>query len=120
MVENRAGATLHAEHGCALRPHGKRREWFVIPLGWLPAIAAAPSVQLDNGLPVVHLSHLPLLAETFPEAQNFLSELRSRTRLQISTSRDRDAFDDATSKLGWKLRPYQHDGREFIQGRRGT
>jgi SWI/SNF-related matrix-associated actin-dependent regulator 1 of chromatin subfamily A len=34
--------------------------------------------------------------------------------------RDRAAFDATTEPNGWKLRDYQHDGREFILGRRGT
>jgi SWI/SNF-related matrix-associated actin-dependent regulator 1 of chromatin subfamily A len=41
-------------------------------------------------------------------------ELGSRERS------DRAAFDAMTEPLGWKLRDYQHEGREFIVSRRGT
>jgi SWI/SNF-related matrix-associated actin-dependent regulator 1 of chromatin subfamily A len=32
----------------------------------------------------------------------------------------REAFDAATEPLGWKLRGYQHRGREFVRSRRGA
>jgi SNF2 family DNA or RNA helicase len=104
-----------------LTPHPKRRDWFAIPSAWLPEIAASPQVQLDARLgAIVHRSHLPLLAKTHPEVAIFLSDLGSLARLESDRSSDRAAFDAETDANGWKLRGYQHDGREFIRARRGT
>ncbi|MEX2717497.1 MAG: SNF2-related protein [Candidatus Sigynarchaeota archaeon] len=96
----------------ALAAHPTRQDWYVIPSEWLPEIAAAPTVILDGRWgPVAHRSHLPLLAKSHPEIETLLNN-----RLPF----DRDQFDAQTSTNGWKLRDYQHEGREFIRDRRGT
>jgi SWI/SNF-related matrix-associated actin-dependent regulator 1 of chromatin subfamily A len=104
-----------------LTPHPKRRDWYAIPAAWTPEVSPAPSVQLDGRLgPLVHRSHLPLLAKTHPEVENFLLQHGSLLGLESNRSSDRAAFDATTEPNGWKLRDYQHDGREFIRARRGT
>jgi SNF2 family DNA or RNA helicase len=69
---------------------------------------------------MVHRSHLPLLAKTHAEVENFLLTYGSLPRLESDRISDRGLFDDATEANGWKLRDYQHTGREFIRERRGT
>lgn len=61
-----------------------------------------------------------MLAQAHPEVENFLAELGSRTRLESDRASDRAAFDATTEPNNWKLRDYQHTGREFIRDRRGT
>lgn len=39
--------------------------------------------------------------------------------LESDRNSDRNAFDATTEPNGWKLRDYQHTGREFIRARRG-
>ncbi len=102
----------------ALKPHPSRQDWYGVPAAWLPEIAASPQVGYDRHYgPLVHRSHLPLLAKTHPEVTTYLSELTSSETDRV---RDRAAFDATTEPNGWKLRDYQHTGREFIMGRRGT
>jgi len=104
----------------ALTPHPKRRDWYAIPPAWTPEVSPAPSVQLDPRFgPLVHRSHLPLLAKLHPEVELFLSQQGSRMGLESDRNSDRDAFDTTTEPNGWKLRDYQHTGREFIRARRG-
>jgi SNF2 family DNA or RNA helicase len=69
---------------------------------------------------MVHRSHLPLLAKSHPEVENFLLPAGSLLGLESDRSSDRAAFDAATNVNDWKLRSYQHEGREFIRQRRGT
>lgn len=96
-------------------PHRQRADWFVIPADWLAEVAGVPSVQIDRRHgPIVHRSHLPLLAQRFSEVA------RSLERSRLDRPSDREALDQATIPLGWKLRPYQHVGREFILSRRGA
>lgn len=106
-----------------LVPYPKRADWFAIPPAWLPAIASAPAVQLDQCYgPIVHRTHLPILAKLYSQAALFLDGLRSQVGLPddpIVDQRHRD-FDATTEPYGWKLRPYQHAGRDFIRARRGT
>ncbi len=61
-----------------------------------------------------------MLAKAHPEVENFLAELRSLSRSESDRESDRAAFDATTEVNGWKLRGYQHDGRDFIRARRGT
>lgn len=90
------------------REHPSRSDWYVVPKEWLPRVASAPAVQVDRRFgPIVHRSHLPLLRDVFP------------VELPLPNY-DRAALDAETERLGWKLREYQHVGREFIVNRRGT
>jgi SNF2 family DNA or RNA helicase len=96
-----------------LAAHPTRPDWFAIPLAWAPEIAGAPCIQLDRRWgPLVHRSHLPLLARQHPEVAALLESLR--------TPSDHGAFDQQTIQLDWKLREYQHEGRDFIRSRRGS
>lgn len=84
-------------------------------------VAAAPAVQFDRQLGgIVHRSHLALIAKERPEVKNFLVSIGSLGRLPLDRSSDRLQFDAITEVNGWKLREYQHEGREFIRSRRGT
>jgi len=101
--------------------HPTRRDWFAIPPAWTPEVSPAPSVQLDGRWgPLVHRSHLPMLAKQHPDVSLFLSEYGSLQRLDSDRDSDRTVFDATTDANGWKLRGYQHDGRDFIRNRRGT
>lgn len=105
----------------AVAPHPTRHDWYLVPQTWLREIAGVPQVQLDkSGRGVVHRSHLALLAKTHQDASFFLRTDRSLLGLDLDRSSDRAAFDATTEPNGWKLRDYQHDGREFIRSRRGT
>lgn len=97
-----------------LDPHPKRPDWFVIPDDWFASVVQAPLVDLlPNGKVAVHLSHLALLAHDHDRAWATLTATRHN-------SDERAAFDAETDKRGWRLRPYQHEAREFILSRRGT
>jgi SNF2 family DNA or RNA helicase len=98
-------------------PHPKRRDWFMLPSPLAKEIAATPGLQLDKhyGL-IAHLSHLPLL-KAHAEVEPFLHRT---TTPDETIAHKRAAFDATTEPNGWKLREYQHIGREFIQKRRGT
>lgn len=114
-------AAQAAESAVVLTAHPKRRDWYAIPTAWAPEIAPAPSIGYDPKFgALAHRSHLPLLAKNHPEVENFLAECGSRERLESNRSSDRANFDATTEPNGWKLRNYQHEGREFIRRRRGT
>ncbi len=114
-------AAVAGQGRATLVAHPTRRDWFAIPPAWTPEVSTAPCVQLDGRWgPLVHRSHLPLLAKQHPEVENFLRPAGSLLGLDSDRNRDRAVFDDATEAHGWKLRSYQHDGREFIRSRRGT
>jgi SWI/SNF-related matrix-associated actin-dependent regulator 1 of chromatin subfamily A len=70
-----------------------------------------PGVRVKRGTFQVHQTHLPLIEE--------LDAARFCTPSTIDVAA-REALDVKTEQLGFKLRPYQHDGREFILPRRGT
>jgi SWI/SNF-related matrix-associated actin-dependent regulator 1 of chromatin subfamily A len=108
-----------------IKPHPQRSDWYAIPPAWIASIGTAPSIQLDKRYgPLVHRSHLPILAKLYPAADVFLQGLRSQVGSNIDLSSDqiakRAAFDATTEPNGWKLRDYQHAGREFITSRRGV
>lgn len=117
----RAAVAVSPTGSVVLTPHPKRRDWYAIPTAWAPEIAAMPSLGYDARFgPLAHRSHLPLLAKTHPEVENFLAESGSRMGLESDRSSDRADFDATTEPNGWKLRGYQHDARDFIRTRRGT
>lgn len=94
-------------------PFAKRPDWYVIPLEWLPDISELPGVSLLGSAGGVHRSHLPVLATYHPEVRPFLD-------VNDENLNARAALDAQTDPLGFKLRPYQHEGREFVHTRRGT
>lgn len=97
--------------------HPSRADWFVVPRTWAADCYQAPNVQVFNAASImVHRSHLPLLRVGRPEIEKLLA----RSAPDGSTLAERALFDADTETKGWKLREYQHVGREFIRGRRGT
>jgi hypothetical protein len=94
-------------------PFARRPDWFVVPAEWLPELAGVPGVTLLGSAGGVHRSHLPLLAQAHPEVHPFLN-------VPLENQAARSRLDASTEPLGFKLRPYQHEGREFIHARRGT
>lgn len=96
-------------------PYARRRDWYLIPPELAPLVSMAPGIQLFAGKHVgVHRTHLPLLAQLgFESAQRALM-------LPPAQQAARDALDAVTAPLGFELRNYQHEGREFILPRRGV
>jgi SWI/SNF-related matrix-associated actin-dependent regulator of chromatin subfamily A-like protein 1 len=90
-----------------VRPHPKRVDWYLVPLAWAPKIVAAPSVYLDGRDLAVHRTHLPILREKLGIDISRFTAVETATQSQMICD-------------GWKLRPYQHEAREFILARRGA
>ena len=97
----------------AITPFVKRPDWYVVPQDWVPDVSMVPGVTLFGRAGGVHLSHLPLLAQTRPGVRPFID-------VNLENQKARAALDAQTEPLGFKLRNYQHEGREFIHARRGT
>lgn len=109
---------VEAAVGTNVLVHPTRADWFVVPRAWAAACSAAPYVQpFGSNTIMVHATHLPLLRSVQPEVAALLRASRATTPALLA---DRAAFDATTEVHGWKLRNYQHDGREFIRARRGT
>jgi SNF2 family DNA or RNA helicase len=95
-------------------PYARRRDWYLIPREWAVQISEAPGIQLFGRDNVgVHRTHLPLLAQLGHEsAQRLLTVPK--------VDQARAALDNETAQLGFTLRPYQHEAREYIEPRRGV
>lgn len=96
----------------SFRPHASKPDWFVAPLTWFSDLQGVPGLVLSPSVMAVHRSHLPLLSSRHPEVRGFIDRSCDRT--------ERDRLDAACEPLGYKLRDYQHEAREFVLGRRGT
>jgi hypothetical protein len=94
-------------------PFAKRPDWYVIPREWLIDVAPIPGVKLLGNGGGVHRTHLPILAQMHPEVHSFIAT-------SAANGAARKALDVLTEPLGFALRGYQHEAREFIQDRRGT
>jgi SWI/SNF-related matrix-associated actin-dependent regulator 1 of chromatin subfamily A len=87
-------------------------EWYGVPRKYVEIVGQIPQCRFSaSGLPIVHRSVLVVLRQddpTLPDLSPVVDQV------------ERDRFDAATDKLGWKLRQYQHRGREFVRSRRGS
>ncbi|UCC74942.1 MAG: hypothetical protein JSV86_10450 [Gemmatimonadota bacterium] len=87
-------------------------EWYAVPREWTADVASIPQCRWANdGSPIVHRSVLNALRARFPT----LPDLSPVADLQA-----RGLIDAMTKPFGWKLRDYQHAGREFVRSRRGS
>lgn len=102
-----------------LKPHVKRRDWYVADAEVAALVGSLPGVKPfwpggDSNKPVqfeLHRSHLPLIEH--PAASQELLRLASYTV-------DWEARNRRTAPLGFMLRTTQHQGIDFITNRAGT
>lgn len=97
-----------------VRP-SRRPDWYIVPNVAYAMLAGVPGVQVTPaGDLELHRSHMPLLIE--------LNGVWNRTDLEAKAHliTQRADLDQQTSQLGWTLRPYQHEAREFIRTRSGA
>lgn len=97
-------------------PLPSRPDWYRIPREWTTEVSDVPAISWNEktGLPSVHRSVLPLLS-AHSEVNDILSPSVGEGNANAT---DRAAVDASFS--GFKLREYQHVGRAFVRGRRGT
>jgi SWI/SNF-related matrix-associated actin-dependent regulator 1 of chromatin subfamily A len=97
-------------------PLARRPDWFRVPRDWVSPIGEVPAIAWDpkTGKPSVHRSMLPLLAE-HPEVASILALSVGEGNANAA---ERAALDTRFSPF--VMRGYQHTGREFILGRRGS
>jgi len=88
-----------------------RQDWWVgYTSDLLPLLKGVPGINIRrDGKMEIHRSHLPLLG--IPQLE-YQSSLDSRNKADVLSS--------VKIENSWKLRGYQHTGRDFILSRRGT